>query len=100
MQARGSLRQRGRRHRKRVRLGRVLRRQGAWKFRAVGQGYGNGLEGPARDGALDVNLNRQARGQFSGWSSAFGRPAATHPEFCHDSCRRRQPSSGTASGRA
>ncbi|KAF4409482.1 TerD family protein, partial [Streptomyces lycii] len=30
-------------------LGELYRRQGAWKFRAVGQGYDTGLEGLARD---------------------------------------------------
>ena len=29
-------------------LGELYRRQGAWKFRAVGQGYGTGLGGPGR----------------------------------------------------
>ncbi|MFH8492920.1 TerD family protein [Streptomyces coeruleorubidus] len=136
-------------------LGEFYRRQGAWKFRAVGQGYSSGLEGLATDygitvdepqqaapapvpaaapappvaapsahtpppatppaappepvrltkvtltkaapsvsltkqggtsGALHVNLNWQVRKQFSGWSSKFGRPAATHSDLDLDLC--------------
>ncbi|MFJ8110944.1 TerD family protein [Streptomyces sp. NPDC096132] len=36
-------------------LGEFYRRQGAWKFRAVGQGYGSGLEGLATDFGIAVD---------------------------------------------
>ncbi|GAA3075109.1 TerD family protein [Streptomyces olivoverticillatus] len=36
-------------------LGELYRRQGEWKFRAVGQGYGSGLEGLATDFGITVD---------------------------------------------
>ncbi|MER6142517.1 TerD family protein [Streptomyces sparsogenes] len=36
-------------------LGELYRRQGAWKFRAVGQGYSSGLEGLATDFGISVD---------------------------------------------
>lgn len=36
-------------------LGELYRRQGAWKFRAVGQGYDSGLEGLATDYGITVD---------------------------------------------
>ncbi|KUN88915.1 Tellurium resistance [Streptomyces bungoensis] len=36
-------------------LGEFYRRQGVWKFRAVGQGYGSGLEGLATDFGITVD---------------------------------------------
>ncbi|MEU5403950.1 TerD family protein [Streptomyces sp. NPDC005963] len=36
-------------------LGELYRRQGAWKFRAVGQGYGTGLAGLATDYGISVD---------------------------------------------
>ncbi|WP_319052885.1 TerD family protein, partial [Streptomyces europaeiscabiei] len=36
-------------------LGEFYRRQGAWKFRAVGQGYSSGLEGLATDFGITVD---------------------------------------------
>ncbi|MET9254040.1 TerD family protein [Streptomyces sp. NPDC003717] len=42
-------------------LGEFYRRQGAWKFRAVGQGYGSGLEGLATDYGLTVDEPQQAQ---------------------------------------
>ncbi|MFD9720875.1 TerD family protein [Streptomyces sp. NPDC059076] len=36
-------------------LGELYRRQGAWKFRAVGQGYGTGLAGLATDYGITVD---------------------------------------------
>jgi tellurite resistance protein TerA len=36
-------------------LGEFYRRQGAWKFRAVGQGYGSGLKGLATDYGITVD---------------------------------------------
>lgn len=40
-------------------LGELYRRQGAWKFRAVGQGYGTGLEGLATDFGISVDEPQQ-----------------------------------------
>ena len=41
-------------------LGEFYRRQGAWKFRAVGQGYGSGLEGLAKDYGITVDEPQHA----------------------------------------
>ncbi|MER7820848.1 TerD family protein, partial [Streptomyces sp. NPDC096153] len=41
-------------------LGELYRRQGAWKFRAVGQGYDSGLEGLATDFGISVDEPGQA----------------------------------------
>ncbi|MFI7400881.1 TerD family protein [Streptomyces sp. NPDC049541] len=41
-------------------LGEFYRRQGAWKFRAVGQGYGSGLEGLATDFGITVDEPQRA----------------------------------------
>ncbi|GAA3829376.1 TerD family protein [Streptomyces chiangmaiensis] len=41
-------------------LGEFYRRQGAWKFRAVGQGYGSGLEGLATDYGITVDEPQHA----------------------------------------
>lgn len=41
-------------------LGELYRRQGAWKFRAVGQGYSTGPEGLAADFGITVNALRPA----------------------------------------
>ncbi|MGW7272631.1 TerD family protein [Streptomyces sp. NPDC054864] len=40
-------------------LGELYRRQGAWKFRAVGQGYGSGLQGLATDYGISVDEPQQ-----------------------------------------
>ncbi|MFJ6513821.1 TerD family protein [Streptomyces sp. NPDC091406] len=40
-------------------LGELYLRQGAWKFRAVGQGYGSGLEGLATDFGISVDEPQQ-----------------------------------------
>ncbi|WP_167155694.1 TerD family protein [Streptomyces sp. MBT27] len=40
-------------------LGELYRRQGAWKFRAVGQGYDSGLEGLATDFGISVDKPQQ-----------------------------------------
>ncbi|MFJ8492780.1 TerD family protein [Streptomyces sp. NPDC094038] len=40
-------------------LGELYRRQGGWKFRAVGQGYGSGLEGLATDFGITVDEPQQ-----------------------------------------
>lgn len=39
-------------------LGELYRRQGGWKFRAVGQGYGSGLAGLATDYGISVDQPR------------------------------------------
>ncbi|MFD3838147.1 TerD family protein [Streptomyces sp. NPDC058642] len=41
-------------------LGEFYRRQGSWKFRAVGQGYSSGLEGLATDFGITVDEPQQA----------------------------------------
>ena len=41
-------------------LGEFYRRQGAWKFRAVGQGYSSGLSGLATDFGISVDEPQQA----------------------------------------
>ncbi|SDJ38518.1 tellurite resistance protein TerA [Streptomyces indicus] len=41
-------------------LGELYRRQGAWKFRAVGQGYSSGLEGLATDFGITVDEPQQS----------------------------------------
>ena len=41
-------------------LGEFYRRNGAWKFRAVGQGYGSGLEGLATDFGITVDEPQRA----------------------------------------
>lgn len=41
-------------------LGEFYRRQGAWKFRAVGQGYSSGLEGLATDFGITVDEPQHA----------------------------------------
>ncbi|MFI7237593.1 TerD family protein [Streptomyces cyaneofuscatus] len=52
-------------------LGELYLRQGAWKFRAVGQGYSTGLEGLATDFGISVDEPQPAP------SPAPSRPAAT-----------------------
>ncbi|MEV6612300.1 TerD family protein [Streptomyces sp. NPDC051051] len=44
-------------------LGEFYRRQGAWKFRAVGQGYDSGLEGLATDYGITVDEPQHAAPQ-------------------------------------
>lgn len=44
-------------------LGELYRRQGAWKFRAVGQGYGSGLAGLATDFGISVDEPQQPQPQ-------------------------------------
>ncbi|MCN9240378.1 TerD domain-containing protein [Streptomyces sp. RY43-2] len=46
-------------------LGEFYRRQGAWKFRAVGQGYSSGLEGLATDYGITVDEPQHAAPQPS-----------------------------------
>ncbi|MEI7032297.1 TerD family protein [Streptomyces pratensis] len=56
-------------------LGELYLRQGAWKFRAVGQGYSTGLEGLARDFGITVDEPRQTAQP----PAAAPGPAATAP---------------------
>lgn len=46
-------------------LGEFYRRQGAWKFRAVGQGYDSGLEGLATDFGITVDVPRHPAAPFA-----------------------------------
>ncbi|WP_326756905.1 TerD domain-containing protein [Streptomyces hirsutus] len=56
-------------------LGEFYRRQGAWKFRAVGQGYSSGLEGLATDYGITVDEPQHAAPA----SPATAPPAAPTP---------------------
>ncbi|MFF8730503.1 TerD family protein [Streptomyces sp. NPDC015171] len=64
-------------------LGEFYRRQGGWKFRAVGQGYGSGLEGLATDFGITVDEPQRAAPALAPApaavppASAPPRPAAT-----------------------
>lgn len=63
-------------------LGEFYRRQGAWKFRAVGQGYDSGLEGLATDYGISVDEPQQAtapRGYPGPQYQQQPRPAAPGP---------------------
>ncbi|ELS51151.1 TerD family protein [Streptomyces viridochromogenes] len=55
-------------------LGEFYRRQGAWKFRAVGQGYSSGLEGLATDYGITVDEPQRA-----GAAPAPGAPTTPPP---------------------
>ncbi|MFE6281144.1 TerD family protein [Streptomyces sp. NPDC057877] len=57
-------------------LGEFYRRQGAWKFRAVGQGYSSGLEGLATDFGITVDEPQHAAPPTA---TAPARPAAPPP---------------------
>lgn len=59
-------------------LGELYLRQGAWKFRAVGQGYSTGLEGLATDFGISVDEPQQAQ-QPSRPQAARPAPAAAPP---------------------
>ncbi|MFH9550343.1 TerD family protein [Streptomyces sp. NPDC017435] len=59
-------------------LGEFYRRQGAWKFRAVGQGYGSGLEGLATDFGIAVDEPQRAAAPAP---SAPPPPPPTMPAF-------------------
>ncbi|WP_345618503.1 TerD family protein [Streptomyces ziwulingensis] len=60
-------------------LGEFYRRQGAWKFRAVGQGYGSGLLGLATDYGISVDEPRQPSAPAPAPVAAPARPAAAPP---------------------
>ncbi|MFJ8716130.1 TerD family protein [Streptomyces violaceus] len=57
-------------------LGEFYRRQGAWKFRAVGQGYSSGLEGLATEYGITVDEPQQT-------APAAAPPTATPPPAAH-----------------
>ncbi|MEU8733747.1 TerD family protein [Streptomyces tendae] len=62
-------------------LGEFYRRQGAWKFRAVGQGYDRGLEGLATDYGISVDEPQHAPAAAppAPAQPAPARPAPTAP---------------------
>ncbi|WP_369175032.1 TerD family protein [Streptomyces sp. R28] len=60
-------------------LGEFYRRQGAWKFRAVGQGYSSGLEGLATDYGITVDEPQQAAPPATPVAPPVAPPAATPP---------------------
>ncbi|MFJ3135420.1 TerD family protein [Streptomyces sp. NPDC086843] len=57
-------------------LGEFYRRQGAWKFRAVGQGYSSGLEGLATDYGITVDEPQHAAPLAAPPATAHRPPAA------------------------
>ncbi|WDF44520.1 TerD family protein [Streptomyces sp. T12] len=60
-------------------LGEFYRRQGAWKFRAVGQGYSSGLEGLATDYGITVDEPQHAAPAPAPVAPPVAPPAATPP---------------------
>ncbi|WP_327664815.1 MULTISPECIES: TerD family protein [unclassified Streptomyces] len=60
-------------------LGELYRRQGAWKFRAVGQGYDSGLAGLARDYGITVDEPRRAAPPAAAPSAPPTRAAPVRP---------------------
>jgi tellurite resistance protein TerA len=62
-------------------LGEFYRRQGAWKFRAVGQGYGSGLEGLATDFGITVDEPQHAAAPAPSTPQSPPSPPETTPAF-------------------
>src|SRR3954467_10359150 len=60
-------------------LGEFYRRQGAWKFRAVGQGYGSGLEGLATDFGITVDEPQHPGAPAAARPATPAPPAAPPP---------------------
>ncbi|MFE7958051.1 TerD family protein [Streptomyces sp. NPDC057413] len=60
-------------------LGELYRRQGAWKFRAVGQGYSSGLEGLATDFGITVDEPQHAAPAPAGQPAPPAAPWAGRP---------------------
>jgi tellurite resistance protein TerA len=60
-------------------LGELYRRQGAWKFRAVGQGYSTGLEGLATDFGITVDEPQQPAAAPAGPPAPTAAPASVMP---------------------
>ncbi|MFI7100642.1 TerD family protein [Streptomyces sp. NPDC050161] len=58
-------------------LGELYRRQGAWKFRAVGQGYDTGLAGLATDFGISVEAEPEPQAPTE--ATAPGQPPAAPP---------------------
>ncbi|MGW2474334.1 TerD family protein [Streptomyces sp. NPDC001665] len=61
-------------------LGELYRRQGAWKFRAVGQGYGSGLEGLATDFGISVDEPQQPHAAPQPAPRVTAPPAPQYPQ--------------------
>ncbi|MET9441817.1 TerD family protein [Streptomyces sp. NPDC006610] len=57
-------------------LGEFYRRQGAWKFRAVGQGYSSGLEGLATDFGITVDEPQHGPAPTAAATPAQAQPPA------------------------
>ncbi|MET8680293.1 TerD family protein [Streptomyces sp. NPDC004647] len=74
-------------------LGELYRRQGAWKFRAVGQGYGTGLAGLATDFGISVDEPQPAAAP----APASGPSPAVHPAPAAPPAPVRQPAPPAAS---
>ncbi|QFQ95378.1 Tellurium resistance [Streptomyces phaeolivaceus] len=60
-------------------LGEFYRRQGAWKFRAVGQGYSSGLEGLATDFGITVDEPRQTAAAPAPVAAPVAPPVTVRP---------------------
>ncbi|MGW2829782.1 TerD family protein [Streptomyces sp. NPDC001286] len=60
-------------------LGEFYRRQGAWKFRAVGQGYSSGLEGLATDFGITVDEPQHTPSAAAPTAPPVARPATVPP---------------------
>ncbi|MEV7320708.1 TerD family protein [Streptomyces sp. NPDC093970] len=60
-------------------LGELYRRQGAWKFRAVGQGYSTGLEGLATDFGITVDEPQHPSAPPAPSAPPVPRTAPAHP---------------------
>ncbi|PZT73576.1 MULTISPECIES: TerD family protein [unclassified Streptomyces] len=61
-------------------LGELYRRQGAWKFRAVGQGYGSGLEGLATDFGISVDEPQQPQAAPQPHRAPAAPPPPSYPQ--------------------
>ncbi|MFB7879183.1 TerD family protein [Nocardia sp. NPDC056064] len=60
-------------------LGELYRRQGAWKFRAVGQGYDSGLGGLATDFGISVDDEPTPPAPAQQYAPPVGQPPAPFP---------------------
>ncbi|OEU88956.1 Tellurium resistance [Streptomyces abyssalis] len=77
-------------------LGELYRRQGGWKFRAVGQGYGSGLAGLATDFGISVDEQADAGASVRGSAPAAAAATASAPSSAPPSA----PTPASASGGA
>lgn len=65
-------------------MGELYRRQGGWKFRAIGQGYAHGLAGLATDFGISVDAPETAPAPPAASEPPAGQPAAsTRPSGAH-----------------